>query len=64
MKAICHNCKSIQNVTLKRRDVPLSDDSKIIKNVLVGVCDNCDSVCVLPQESVSKVRGQMNDYRN
>lgn len=56
VKAICNECKSVQNATFKLRNVPFDDDSGIVKNVLVGVCDSCDSVIVLPQQSVPAVQ--------
>ena len=58
-KAACNNCKSFQNVTFKLRDVPFSDGSGIVKNVLVGVCDSCDSVAVLPHQPTLIVKKQL-----
>lgn len=53
--AACDTCGEFVGVTYKLCDVPLSDGSAIVKDVLVGVCDRCDSVCVLPHQSVPKV---------
>jgi hypothetical protein len=58
-KAACNNCKSFQNVTFRLRDVPFSNASGIVKNVLVGVCDSCDSVVVLPHQSTPLVKRQL-----
>lgn len=58
-KAACDHCKSFQNATYDLRDVPLSDGSGTVRNVLVGVCDTCGSVISLPHQStplVKKVR--------
>ncbi len=53
--AVCDVCKKLVSVTYKLRDVPLSDGSDVVNDVLVGVCDACDSVCVLPHQSVPAV---------
>ena len=50
--AACGTCKKFVDVTYRLRDVPLSDGSDIVRDVLVGVCDICDDVCVMPHQSV------------
>jgi len=62
-KAACANCGAFVDVTYALRDVPLSDESDIVKDVLVGVCDRCDSVCLLPHQSVPKVTRTMDRQR-
>lgn len=57
-KAACEKCQSFENATFKLRDVPFSDGKGIVKNVLVGVCDKCDSVTVLPHQSTPAVKKQ------
>jgi len=57
-KAACEICQSFENATFKLRDVPFSDGKGIVKNVLVGVCDKCDSVTVLPHQSTPAVKKQ------
>jgi len=54
--ALCEHCKGRVTTTYTRRDVPLSDGSDTVKDVMVGVCDNCDSVVMLPQQSTPRVR--------
>lgn len=54
-RAACDTCAAIVDVTFRLRNVPLSDGSGIVENVLVGVCDQCDNVCVLPHQSVPQV---------
>jgi hypothetical protein len=61
--AACQTCKKIADVTYRLRDVPLSDGSDVVKDVLVGVCDICDNVCVLPHQSVPKVAKTMERHR-
>ena len=61
--AACQACKTFVDVTYRLRNVPLSDGSDIVKDVLVGVCDVCDGVCVLPHQSVPKVTKAMERQR-
>ena len=61
--AACQTCKKVADVTYRLRDVPLSDGSDIVKDVLVGVCDVCDDVCVLPHQSVPKVSKTIEQHR-
>jgi hypothetical protein len=61
--AACQTCKKLVDATYRLRDVPLSDGSDIVKDVLVGVCDICDDVCVLPHQSVPKVSKTMQQQR-
>lgn len=58
-EAICEFCHSLENATFKLRDVPFSDGGGIVKNVLVGVCDTCDQVSVLPHQSMPTVKKQL-----
>ncbi|MEI6541981.1 MAG: hypothetical protein WCL60_00565 [Methylococcales bacterium] len=58
-KAACDECKSFVNTTYKLRNVPFSDNSGIVKNVLVGVCDCCGSVVALPHQSTPAVKRQL-----
>lgn len=58
-KAACNHCESFQTVTFQLRDVPFSDGSGIVKNVLVGVCDTCNLVAVLPHQSTPLVKKQL-----
>ncbi len=62
-KAACNKCKSFEDVTFKLRDAPLSDGSGIVKNVLVGVCNKCDSIAVLPHQSVPAIQKHLEIQR-
>lgn len=62
-KAVCSNCHSLRTATFKLRDVPFSDGSGVVKNVLVGVCDSCDEVCLLPHQSTPMVHKQLEAQR-
>jgi len=62
-KVACNSCQSFQSTTFKLRDTPFSDGSGVVKNVLVGVCNNCDSVVVLPHQSTPAVKNKIEVQR-
>ncbi|MEA1933473.1 MAG: hypothetical protein U9N60_03470 [Thermodesulfobacteriota bacterium] len=62
-KAACDNCAAFVTATYKLRDVPFSDGSGIVKQVLVGVCEQCDNVCVLPHQSTPVVKRALEKQR-
>jgi hypothetical protein len=63
-KAVCETCKSIENATFSLRDVPFSDDGHgVVKSVLVGVCDKCDHVVLIPQQSAPAIKKQLDARR-
>jgi hypothetical protein len=62
-KAVCNSCESFQDVTFQLRDTPFNDGTGIVKNVLVGVCNACDSVAVLPHQSTPAVKKQLEKQR-
>ena len=62
-KVICSACHSIQSATFMLRDVPFDDDSGIVKDVLAGVCDNCDTVVVIPHQSTPLLKKQLAKQR-
>lgn len=55
-KAICQDCKSLVGTTFKLRNVPFSDGSGIVKNILAGVCDECDRVVAIPHQSTPAIK--------
>jgi hypothetical protein len=62
-KVACNVCESFQDATFQLRDVPFSDGSGLVKNVLVGVCDACDSVAVVPHQSTPVIKKQLDKFR-
>jgi len=54
----CNTCELLQNATFQLRDVPFSDGSGLAKNILVGVCDTCNSVAVVPHQSTPDIKKQ------
>jgi hypothetical protein len=63
-KAICSNCEQVRTTTFRERDVPLSSGNGIVRDVLVAVCDHCDRVVSLPQQSVPRVSDTINKARH
>ena len=54
-KAICERCR-LAPITYRYRDVPLSDAGRLVKNILVGVCDQCESVVSIPAQSTPAIK--------
>lgn len=48
--------KAIVGTTFQLRDAPLSDNSKVVKDILVSVCDCCGNICGLPQQLLTCVQ--------
>lgn len=60
-KAICEQCSSVVITEYQYRDVPFSDNSAVVQNLLVAICTRCDSVSSLPHQSTSKVADVYNN---
>lgn len=58
-KAVCETCQLLTHATFLLRDVPFSDGSGIVKNVLAGVCDSCNEVVLIPHQSTPAIKKQM-----
>ena len=63
-KAICSTCKKLSPTTFHYRDVPFSDGTGTVKNILAGVCDRCDSVISIPAQSTPAVSKAISKARN
>jgi len=55
-KAICDSCGQLRVTTFKERMVPLSSGKGNTPNILVAVCDTCDGVVSIPQQSAPRIR--------
>ncbi|WP_156516805.1 hypothetical protein [Paraburkholderia caribensis] len=55
-KAICASCNAIVPTTFLRRDVPFSDKSGKVANLLVSVCDICGATVAIPAQSVPAIK--------
>lgn len=53
-KAICHR-DGLVAVTFDYRDVPFSDKKGMAKDILVGVCDKCGDVVIVPAQSTPAI---------
>lgn len=54
-KAICENCEKLVTTTYLYKDVPCNNGN-VVENILMGVCDECNSVVSLPHQEVGKIK--------
>lgn len=59
IQELCEKCDRIETATMKYRNVPLSNDKGIVKNILAGVCNGCHGVILLPQQSAPAINKQL-----
>ena len=62
-KAGGYQCEKIQSVTFQLRDVPFSDGSDVVKGLLVGVCDKCESVVSVPSQSTPAIKKKLDKQK-
>ncbi|HJM49287.1 MAG TPA: hypothetical protein QGF63_05490 [Alphaproteobacteria bacterium] len=55
-KALCEFCQKLVGTTFSYRDVPFSDGPGTVKDILVAVCDQCDSVVSVPAQSTPAIK--------
>lgn len=53
-KAVCEPCNRLRHTTFRLRDLPTSK-GKIVRDVLVAVCDQCDRVVAIPHQSIAQL---------
>ena len=56
-RAICHEC-GLVTTTFAYKDVPFSDGSGLVKDILVAVCDQCASVVAIPPQSTPAIKAE------
>ena len=56
-RAICGEC-GLVSTTYRHKDVPFSDGSGTVKDILVGVCDNCGIVVSIPPQSTPAIKAE------
>ena len=61
-RAVC-SCKGLVATTFLYRDVPFSDQSGIVKNILVCVCDECSSVVSVLSQTTSQIKEALTQIR-
>ncbi|MBP2167344.1 hypothetical protein J2125_000536 [Erwinia toletana] len=54
-KVLCHQCGQ-STATYRLRDVNFSDGSGMVKNILAGVCDQCDEVVSIPAQCTPQIK--------
>ncbi len=55
-RAICPHCKRRTDVVFRRRSVQSAAPSVSVPDVLVAVCQECDGVAMIPQQSSARLR--------
>ncbi|MFJ4066346.1 hypothetical protein ACIPW4_13720 [Pseudomonas sp. NPDC089996] len=55
-KALCEHCQAVVPTHYSRRDVPFSDGQGVAKDILVGICSQCDTVVAIPPQSTPAIR--------
>ncbi|KFX03519.1 hypothetical protein KP22_15705 [Pectobacterium betavasculorum] len=58
--ALCNTCQSYETATFQLKNVPFSDNSGVVKQVLVGVCDRCGNVAIIPHQSTPMIKKALN----
>lgn len=62
-QAICKSCKAVVSTTYLLRTVPFDDGDGEVKDVLVSVCNTCDTICSLPRQSTPAVKKALTTKR-
>lgn len=53
---MCFHCQTSRDATFHYRDVPFSDGSGIVKDILALVCNTCDNVIATPAQSTPAIK--------
>lgn len=61
-QVVCEDC-GLVTITYRLRDVPFSDKSGVVKNIIAGVCDKCGEVANIPRQSTPKIRAKFVETR-
>ncbi len=51
----CLECGKFVKSTVRCRDVPFQSGLGIVKEILVFVCNDCDTVCAIPSQSTPAI---------
>jgi hypothetical protein len=55
-KALCEHCQQVVATTYVRRNMPFSDCQGEAKDILVGVCDVCETIVAIPAQSTPAIK--------
>ncbi|WP_174866490.1 hypothetical protein [Pectobacterium polaris] len=61
--ALCNTCQSLETATFQLKDVPFSDKSGVVRQVLVGVCERCGNVAIIPHQSTPMIKKALDVQR-
>ncbi len=61
--ALCNTCQSLETATFQLKDVPFSDNSGVVRQVLVGVCELCGNVAIIPHQSTPMIKKALDVQR-
>ncbi|KFF68597.1 hypothetical protein IV99_04790 [Pectobacterium brasiliense] len=61
--ALCNTCQSLETATFRLKDVPFSDNSGVVRQVLVGVCERCGNVAIIPHQSTPMIKKALDVQR-
>lgn len=53
--AHCKKCEKYTDVTMVEIDVPIDDTDDVLKDVLIGKCNNCKEPAVVPAASMLRL---------
>ena len=54
-RAMCPEC-GLSSTTYLYKDVPISESNNLVKDILVGVCDQCEQVVTIPAQSTPAIK--------
>lgn len=63
LSALCNTCQSLETATFQLRDVPFSDNRGVVRQVLVGVCNRCENVAIIPHQSTPMIKKALDVQR-
>jgi hypothetical protein len=55
-RGYCYYCNAARDATFHYRDVPFSDGSGVVRDILTLVCDICDHVIATPAQSTPAIK--------
>lgn len=61
-QVVCETC-GLTDATYTLRDIPFSDGSGEVKNLLAAVCNQCNEVTSIPAQSTARIRAEFNKTR-
>ncbi|MCB1197314.1 MAG: hypothetical protein KDK51_03005, partial [Deltaproteobacteria bacterium] len=63
-KGICESCKKLVHTTFKLVSVPFLNKRGSVNDILCAICDDCDHVVSIPQQSAPRIKEAMNSKKH